>query len=268
MRDAGYEVGVTAEDAPACKDVGYDVVPRADDTVIEVGRTRLHTILTPGPHARARCASVVEGSPVLFSGDTLFPGGPGNTTFDGGDFATIIRSIDDRLFALPADTHRAARPRRRHHDRRRAAPPPGVDRPGLVTVDRALPADQRPVDDTPSTPPTCRRRRIRDRNIPATAWIEAPRRLRAARRRPARPSRSPRTSAGSAGGCCGGPGRPSGADARYLAVDAARPDPPLRVPAASRTAPATASAPSGAASTPASGPGRKTLRDDPRTSSP
>jgi glyoxylase-like metal-dependent hydrolase (beta-lactamase superfamily II) len=42
---------------------------------------------------------LLEGSPVLFSGDTLFPGGPGNTTFAGGSFDTIIRSIDDLLFS-------------------------------------------------------------------------------------------------------------------------------------------------------------------------
>jgi glyoxylase-like metal-dependent hydrolase (beta-lactamase superfamily II) len=47
----------------------------------------------------------LEGSPVLFSGDTLFPGGPGNTKFEGGDFPTIIRSIEDRLFStLSPDT--------------------------------------------------------------------------------------------------------------------------------------------------------------------
>jgi glyoxylase-like metal-dependent hydrolase (beta-lactamase superfamily II) len=41
----------------------------------------------------------------LFSGDTLFPGGPGNTTFENADFDTIIRSIDERLFSrFPADT--------------------------------------------------------------------------------------------------------------------------------------------------------------------
>jgi glyoxylase-like metal-dependent hydrolase (beta-lactamase superfamily II) len=46
----------------------------------------------------------LEGHPVLFSGDTLFPGGPGATKFEGGDFPTIIRSIEDRLFApLEAD---------------------------------------------------------------------------------------------------------------------------------------------------------------------
>jgi glyoxylase-like metal-dependent hydrolase (beta-lactamase superfamily II) len=47
----------------------------------------------------------LEGSPVLFSGDTLFPGGPGNTSFEDADFDTIIRSIDDRLFSkLDPDT--------------------------------------------------------------------------------------------------------------------------------------------------------------------
>ena len=40
----------------------------------------------------------------MFSGDTLFPGGVGNTTFEDGDFPTIIESIDDRLFTLPAET--------------------------------------------------------------------------------------------------------------------------------------------------------------------
>ena len=102
MREAGYEVAVTAEDAPRLQEVGYDVFLEPE-TVIEVGRTRLHTILTPGHTAGSMCF-LVEGSPVLFSGDTLFPGGPGATSFPGGDFPTIIRSIDEKLFTLPADT--------------------------------------------------------------------------------------------------------------------------------------------------------------------
>ncbi len=38
----------------------------------------------------------------LFSGDTLFPGGPGATRGDG--FAQVIESIEQRLFTLPDDT--------------------------------------------------------------------------------------------------------------------------------------------------------------------
>jgi len=63
-----------------------------------VGRLRLHTIFTPGHTPGSMCFKL-EGAPVLFSGDTLFPGGPGNTSFAGGDFSTIIRSIEGRLFA-------------------------------------------------------------------------------------------------------------------------------------------------------------------------
>ena len=48
---------------------------------------------------------LIEGSPVLLSGDTLFPGGPGNTATELGDFRTIISSIEQRLFTpLPAET--------------------------------------------------------------------------------------------------------------------------------------------------------------------
>ena len=68
--------------------------------MVDVGRLRLHTIHTPGHTPGSMCFRL-EGYPVLFSGDTLFPGGPGNTTFEGGDFDTIIESVDRRLFTLP-----------------------------------------------------------------------------------------------------------------------------------------------------------------------
>ena len=37
-------------------------------------------------------------------GDTLFPGGPGATHFEGSSFETIIKSVDRRLFTLPKET--------------------------------------------------------------------------------------------------------------------------------------------------------------------
>ncbi|MDP9075054.1 MAG: MBL fold metallo-hydrolase [Actinomycetota bacterium] len=98
VRDAGYEVGVAAADAAMLP--SYDFVLE-DESVIEVGRLRLHTILTPGHTPGSMCFRL-EGSPVLFSGDTLFPGGPGATKFPGGDFPTIIRSLEDRLFSALA----------------------------------------------------------------------------------------------------------------------------------------------------------------------
>ena len=95
VRDAGYEVGVTSADASMLP--SYDFVLE-DESVIEVGRLRLYTISTPGHTPGSMCFRL-EGSPILFSGDTLFPGGPGATKFPGGDFQTIIRSIEDRLFS-------------------------------------------------------------------------------------------------------------------------------------------------------------------------
>jgi glyoxylase-like metal-dependent hydrolase (beta-lactamase superfamily II) len=101
LRDAGYEVAVTAADAAMLP--AYDLI-LDDDVEIAVGRVRLRTILTPG-HTPGSICFRVEGSPLLFSGDTLFPGGPGNTSRPGGDFEAIIGSIERRLFApLPSDT--------------------------------------------------------------------------------------------------------------------------------------------------------------------
>jgi glyoxylase-like metal-dependent hydrolase (beta-lactamase superfamily II) len=100
VRDAGYRVAVTAEDAAMLP--SYDDVLE-DESVVEVGRLRLHTILTPGHTPGSMCFKL-EGSPVLFSGDTLFPGGPGNTEGDPNRFAQIIEQVDRKLFTLPPDT--------------------------------------------------------------------------------------------------------------------------------------------------------------------
>jgi glyoxylase-like metal-dependent hydrolase (beta-lactamase superfamily II) len=93
-------VAVTAEDSAMLP--SYDEVIE-DDSEITVGRLKLHTIHTPGHTPGSICFRLAD-HPVLFSGDTLFPGGPGATKFPGGDFDTIIRSIEDRLLGLPADT--------------------------------------------------------------------------------------------------------------------------------------------------------------------
>lgn len=101
LRDAGYSVHVTAADAAMLP--SYDELLE-DEAVIQVGRLRLKTALTPGHTPGSMCFELA-GKPILFSGDTLFPGGVGNATFEGGDFDTLIRSVEDRLFRpLAADT--------------------------------------------------------------------------------------------------------------------------------------------------------------------
>ena len=99
MRDAGIDVGIAPDDAAMLP--GYDfTIP--DDELIAVGDLQLRTIHTPG-HTPGSTSFLLEGHPVLFSGDTLFPGGAGNTATPEGDFPKIIESIDRRLFTLPAD---------------------------------------------------------------------------------------------------------------------------------------------------------------------
>lgn len=102
IRNAGYEVAVTRLDAPKLVDVGYDAFIE-DTDVIEVGDLRLHAIHTPG-HTPGSISFHVESTPLLFTGDTLFPGGPGNTSFDDADFDTIMTSIEQRLYTFPDDT--------------------------------------------------------------------------------------------------------------------------------------------------------------------
>jgi glyoxylase-like metal-dependent hydrolase (beta-lactamase superfamily II) len=102
MREAGYEVAVMSADAPMLAEVGYDVLLDGVE-MIEFGSLRLRPIHTPG-HTPGSVSFHLEDTPLLFTGDTLFPGGPGATHFESGDFSTIIRSIDDLLMPFPAET--------------------------------------------------------------------------------------------------------------------------------------------------------------------
>ena len=81
----------------------YDfVIP--DDDVIEIGDLRLRTIHTPG-HTPGSTCFLLEGHPIVFSGDTLFPGGPGNTTFEDAELR------HDHRVDRPPPVHTAARAR-------------------------------------------------------------------------------------------------------------------------------------------------------------
>ena len=100
LRDAGIEVGIA--DADAAMLPSYDfTIP--DNDVLTVGGLRFRAIHTPGHTPGSTCFEL-EGHPVVFSGDTLFPGGAGNTATEGASFDEIIASIDARLFTLPAET--------------------------------------------------------------------------------------------------------------------------------------------------------------------
>jgi glyoxylase-like metal-dependent hydrolase (beta-lactamase superfamily II) len=78
-------------------------VDLADGQVIEVAGTRLEAIHTPGHAPGAVCFHAADLGAV-FTGDTLFNGGPGATGRSYSDHETLVGSIRNRLFALPDDT--------------------------------------------------------------------------------------------------------------------------------------------------------------------
>lgn len=95
----GAPVGVHPEDA-----AGLPIRPDFeinDEDTIRFGGVDLRALHTPG-HSPGSM-SFVTGD-ILIAGDTLFPGGPGNTQRPDGDFNTIVNSIRTKLFALPDGT--------------------------------------------------------------------------------------------------------------------------------------------------------------------
>lgn len=75
----------------------------ADGQRIKVADVELQVIHTPG-HSPGSVCLYAPDLGTLFSGDTLFHGGPGATGRSYSDFPTIIESITTRLLTLPAET--------------------------------------------------------------------------------------------------------------------------------------------------------------------
>jgi glyoxylase-like metal-dependent hydrolase (beta-lactamase superfamily II) len=72
-----------------------------DGDAIGFGNREAKVLFTPGHTPGGVCLLVGKH---LISGDTLFPGGPGNTWEDPEKFAQIIEAIGSKLFTLPDDT--------------------------------------------------------------------------------------------------------------------------------------------------------------------
>lgn len=74
-----------------------------DGQRLTVGGIYLHVRHTPG-HTPGGVSLYVPALDAVFTGDTLFQGGPGATGKSFSDFPTIIRSIQERLLTLPPET--------------------------------------------------------------------------------------------------------------------------------------------------------------------
>jgi glyoxylase-like metal-dependent hydrolase (beta-lactamase superfamily II) len=72
-----------------------------DGDTYTVGGFEITALFTPG-HSPGSVSYVIGD--ILIAGDTLFPGGPGNTRNGHGNFDTIIDSIRTKLFSLPDET--------------------------------------------------------------------------------------------------------------------------------------------------------------------
>lgn len=74
-----------------------------DGQVIAVAGTEVRVVHTPG-HAPGACCLYLPELGVIFTGDTLFAGGPGATGRSFSDFGTLAESIRARLLVLPPET--------------------------------------------------------------------------------------------------------------------------------------------------------------------
>jgi glyoxylase-like metal-dependent hydrolase (beta-lactamase superfamily II) len=100
LRDTwGAPVGIHLDDA--------DMLPLtpnfalAQDQRIAFGAAQMRVLHTPGPTPGSVC---FYGDGHLFSGDTLFPGGPSETKSPLGDVGRLIRSLGEQIFTLPDST--------------------------------------------------------------------------------------------------------------------------------------------------------------------
>jgi glyoxylase-like metal-dependent hydrolase (beta-lactamase superfamily II) len=82
-------------------DKDFDTV--SEGFKLNIAGTELTALHTPG-HSPGSVCWYVHDLGVVFSGDTLFSGGPGATGRSYSDFPTILHSISERLGKLPAET--------------------------------------------------------------------------------------------------------------------------------------------------------------------
>jgi glyoxylase-like metal-dependent hydrolase (beta-lactamase superfamily II) len=102
----GAPIYLHPDDLMLWEQVYPDVKPDrelADGDVFQVGGATLRALHTPGHSPGSTCFHL-EDEGTVFTGDTLFNGGPGATGRSYSDYPTILASIRERLLTLPAAT--------------------------------------------------------------------------------------------------------------------------------------------------------------------
>ncbi|MGV9790898.1 MBL fold metallo-hydrolase [Streptomyces sp. NPDC003435] len=101
----GAPILLHADDLPLWKQTHPDRLPDdqlTDGQVLEIAGTSLEVLHTPG-HAPGAVCLYAPALNTVFTGDTLFQGGPGATGRSFSHFPTIIDSIRHKLLTLPPD---------------------------------------------------------------------------------------------------------------------------------------------------------------------
>ena len=102
----GAPIMIHPDDQPLWTTVYPDREPDvwlADGGSVDVAGTTLHVRTTPG-HTWGAVCLYAEDLGAVFTGDTLFAGGPGATGRSYSSFPVIVESIRDRLLTLPPET--------------------------------------------------------------------------------------------------------------------------------------------------------------------
>lgn len=74
-----------------------------DNQILRIGNINLRVLYTPG-HATGHVCFYAEEYGLIFGGDVLFRGGIGRTDLDGGNYESLMESIQSKLLTLPDET--------------------------------------------------------------------------------------------------------------------------------------------------------------------
>lgn len=97
LREQAQMFGIPLSDTPLDQ---YH--PLTDGDILRLGNTEIKVLHTPG-HTEGGVCYYIESQHILFSGDTLFQGSIGRTDLPGGNYPTLLQSLD-RIKLLPPET--------------------------------------------------------------------------------------------------------------------------------------------------------------------
>lgn len=107
LNAADAPVGIGSDDAHAVSDKAEPAIDVSHDTLVSFGDITLRAIATPGHTPGSTCYMLpAEGpgaTPHVFTGDTLFPGGPGKSD-SPESFKRLTNSVETELITLPPET--------------------------------------------------------------------------------------------------------------------------------------------------------------------